>query len=125
MLGIASGGGGNPPRVLTLPLLPHRAVAERRRPEPLPRWAGRRRLSEADDGNGADRRAPGGGGGTERGASVSPTTNSSDSRPPSPRAGAALYQGYGTHYVDLWIGTPPQRQTVIVDTGESSIRRRI
>jgi hypothetical protein len=30
----------------------------------------------------------------------------------------ALYQGYGTHYVDLWIGSPtPQRQTVIVDTG--------
>ena len=31
----------------------------------------------------------------------------------------ALYQGYGTHYVDLWVGTPPQRQTVIVDTGSS------
>jgi len=30
---------------------------------------------------------------------------------------SALYQGYGTHYVDLWVGTPPQRQTVIVDTG--------
>ena len=29
----------------------------------------------------------------------------------------ALYQGYGTHYVDVWVGTPPQRQTVIVDTG--------
>lgn len=30
----------------------------------------------------------------------------------------ALYQGYGTHYVDLWCGSPtPQRQTVIVDTG--------
>lgn len=29
----------------------------------------------------------------------------------------ALYQGYGTHYVDIWVGTPPQRQTVIVDTG--------
>ena len=30
----------------------------------------------------------------------------------------ALYQGYGTHYVDLWMGSPnPQRQTVIVDTG--------
>eukprot|EP00984_Skeletonema_dohrnii_P009610 scaffold3677_cov94-Skeletonema_dohrnii-CCMP3373.AAC.4 len=31
----------------------------------------------------------------------------------------ALYQGYGTHYIDLWVGTPPQRQTVIVDTGSS------
>ncbi|KAI2510032.1 peptidase [Fragilaria crotonensis] len=29
----------------------------------------------------------------------------------------ALYQGYGTHYVDLWVGTPGQRQTLIVDTG--------
>jgi hypothetical protein len=29
----------------------------------------------------------------------------------------ALYHGYGTHYMDLWCGTPPQRQTVIVDTG--------
>ena len=29
---------------------------------------------------------------------------------------AALFQGYGTHYADLWCGTPPQRQTVIVDT---------
>lgn len=30
----------------------------------------------------------------------------------------ALYQGFGTHYVDLWVGTPtPQRQTLIVDTG--------
>jgi hypothetical protein len=29
----------------------------------------------------------------------------------------ALYQGYGTHYIDLWCGTPPQRQTLIVDTG--------
>ena len=28
-----------------------------------------------------------------------------------------LYQGYGTHYVDLWVGTPSQRQSVIVDTG--------
>jgi len=30
---------------------------------------------------------------------------------------AALFQGFGTHYADLWCGTPPQRQTVIVDTG--------
>jgi hypothetical protein len=32
---------------------------------------------------------------------------------------AGLYMGYGTHYVDLWCGSPPQRQTVIVDTGSS------
>ena len=25
--------------------------------------------------------------------------------------------GIGTHYVDIWVGCPPQRQTVIVDTG--------
>jgi hypothetical protein len=30
-----------------------------------------------------------------------------------------LYQGHGTHYVDLWVGCPPQRQTVIIDTGSS------
>ena len=34
-----------------------------------------------------------------------------------PKQMGALYQGYGTHYVDLWVGSPPQRQTVIVDTG--------
>ncbi len=28
-----------------------------------------------------------------------------------------ILQGYGTHYIDLWCGSPPQRQTVIVDTG--------
>lgn len=29
-----------------------------------------------------------------------------------------LHQGYGTHYVDLWVGSPkPQRRTVIIDTG--------
>ncbi len=32
---------------------------------------------------------------------------------------AGLYLGYGTHYVDLYCGTPPQRQTLIVDTGSS------
>jgi Xylanase inhibitor N-terminal len=30
---------------------------------------------------------------------------------------SGLFQGWGTHYADLWCGTPPQRQTVIVDTG--------
>jgi hypothetical protein len=30
---------------------------------------------------------------------------------------APLFQGIGTHYSSLWVGTPPQRQSVIVDTG--------
>mmetsp|Transcript_15963 Transcript_15963/g.17945 ORF Transcript_15963/g.17945 Transcript_15963/m.17945 type:complete len:148 (+) Transcript_15963:87-530(+) len=38
-----------------------------------------------------------------------------------PKQMGVLYQGYGTHYVDLWCGTPPQRQTVIVDTGSGYV----
>jgi hypothetical protein len=28
-----------------------------------------------------------------------------------------LYQGYGTHFAYIFVGTPPQRQSVIIDTG--------
>jgi len=28
-----------------------------------------------------------------------------------------LFQGYGSHYVSAWVGTPPQRQTLLIDTG--------
>ena len=28
-----------------------------------------------------------------------------------------LYQGIGTHYANIYVGTPPQRVSVIVDTG--------
>jgi hypothetical protein len=28
-----------------------------------------------------------------------------------------LFQGMGVHYAYMWVGTPPQRVTVIVDTG--------
>ena len=31
----------------------------------------------------------------------------------------AVYQDYGAYYVDLYLGTPPQRQTVLVDTGSA------
>jgi hypothetical protein len=30
---------------------------------------------------------------------------------------APLFRGYGTHFVYLWVGTPPQRVSVIVDSG--------
>jgi Xylanase inhibitor N-terminal len=32
----------------------------------------------------------------------------------------SLYQGFGTHYADVWVGSPPQRQTLIVDTGSAT-----
>lgn len=28
-----------------------------------------------------------------------------------------LYPGYGTHFSYIYVGTPPQRQSVIIDTG--------
>lgn len=31
------------------------------------------------------------------------------------------YQGYGAYYIDLYLGSPPQRQTVLVDTGSENI----
>mmetsp|Transcript_21357 Transcript_21357/g.39249 ORF Transcript_21357/g.39249 Transcript_21357/m.39249 type:complete len:317 (+) Transcript_21357:2-952(+) len=46
--------------------------------------------------------------------------NNNDNAPPNLYETGALYQGYGTHYLDLWVGSPtPQRQTVIIDTGSS------
>jgi hypothetical protein len=31
-----------------------------------------------------------------------------------------IYQGYGAYYVDIYVGSPPQRQTVLVDTGSEN-----
>ena len=28
-----------------------------------------------------------------------------------------VHQGYGTHFATIWVGTPPQRKSVIIDTG--------
>lgn len=33
---------------------------------------------------------------------------------------ASLFSGYGTHYVSIFVGSPPQRQTAIVDTGSDT-----
>ena len=39
-----------------------------------------------------------------------------------PQVITPLFQGMGTHFVDLYIGTPiPQRQTLIVDTGSGIV----
>jgi hypothetical protein len=82
--------------VTTIPLIPHHALAQRRRHllQQLPHQEEQENLEEDENFRRPFRRLAGG----------------------AQQVGA-LYQGYGTHYVDLWCGTPPQRQTVIVDTG--------
>jgi Xylanase inhibitor N-terminal len=101
-------------KIVTIPLLPHHDQRQRRRrrltqeldneedlylseerPRQYPRRdrTGRRRRAEVD-------------------------------RPRGQRAQQqqviGLYQGYGTHYADVWCGTPPQRRTLIVDTGSAT-----
>jgi hypothetical protein len=92
-------------KILSLPLVPHHVQKERRNRERQ-----RHLVSQPDDQNDYD------------------DPDDSKDRPETPQTRrrtqaenaqqvGALYQGYGTHYADLWCGTPPQRQTVIVDTG--------
>jgi hypothetical protein len=38
-------------------------------------------------------------------------------RQTGPGPHAPLYRGMGTHFIYIWVGTPPQRVSVIVDTG--------
>ncbi|VEU36151.1 unnamed protein product [Pseudo-nitzschia multistriata] len=103
----AAAGGGSPPypgRVLsggpggsvTFPLVPHHVQAARRglSGEEPPAGERRRRRRVAEDAN-------------AKGVTKDPEQM------------GVLYMGYGTHYADLWVGTPPQRQTVIVDTGSA------
>jgi Xylanase inhibitor N-terminal len=52
---------------------------------------------------------------------INSPSDADDAPPPIQIVG--LYQGSGTHYVNLWCGggdSPPQRQTMIVDTGSST-----
>ena len=98
--------------LVTLPLLPHRTVLDRRRRE---RRLGLLLTSNTgnDEGEGSEESTiydviPSGGYPQHR-RSEAPVSDRHEI--------LAMYQGFGTHYVDLWVGTPPQRQTVIVDTG--------
>jgi hypothetical protein len=112
----------------TVPLLPSQTLAHRRRRElieselPIPKEL---RLGWENDGTTTTttRRR-------RRAYDVIPADNAHDSvkrvggrfleGEANPYETGALYQGYGTHYIDLWVGSPtPQRQTVIVDTGSS------
>ena len=96
--------GAPPDGIISLPLLSHHGLQQRRRRE-------RRHVRELQvDGLGI-----GGVLGTDPASDLDSRhlkDNTSNPRPDQQLA--ALYQGLGTHYVDLWVGTPPQRQTVIV-----------
>jgi Xylanase inhibitor N-terminal len=107
--------------IITMPLVPHREQKARRRlekgggeinssmskqqqqeeQERVRSHYGRRHLVEGE--NAED--------------NVADNNNNNNNNFFHPEQIAVLYQGYGTHYVDLWCGTPSQRQTVIVDTG--------
>jgi hypothetical protein len=93
-------------KILSLPLIPHHVQKERRNRERQ-----RHLLSQPGEWNNYDT--------PDNTNKDRPETYQNRRRTQAENAQqvGALYQGYGTHYADLWCGTPPQRQTVIVDTG--------
>jgi len=107
--GAADGAGRDQARgdgVVTLPILSHRHVVERRRRELGLAPSG-------DDYGHGDRGAP------PHDRIPRYGTRGVGGRDLAIQQIGALYQGYGTHYIDLWVGYPAQRQTAVVDTGSS------
>jgi len=101
----ASASNGNP-GIVTFPLLSHQHVVQRHLAELSSTPHGRRLLAAHNLTSSSFDRLP----------FHRPRSLSSPSQQLSP-----LYQGYGTHYLDLWLGLPtPQRQTAVVDTGSSA-----
>lgn len=104
---------------ITHPLIPHRAHLERRRRELREKFGAEYDASLPPRPHTSRHSQTPRGGGE---AIVSSLRSGNDGGGRGERdlqqQMGALYQGYGTHYVDLWLGSPdPQRQTVIVDTG--------
>lgn len=90
---------------LIFPLVPDDSPEGRRR-----RRRFRRRMREMSGGEEEEE---------EKSEAVEKKEVEETSENPVKTTGDILYEGYGVHYVDLWVGCPPQRQTVIVDTGSS------
>ena len=90
--------------IISFPLLTHHHVVERRRRELL---HGDTNLSSLSLDNDDEDRIP-----------INNNLRHLSEHHAQQQLGA-LYQGYGTHYIDIWVGYPAQRQTAIVDTGSS------
>lgn len=104
----SSGGDSTSPLILSIPLVPrhiqyHRRLQElttQQRREHSTRYPRRRRLL---------------------GRNNNKLSSSSSTSSTSMLISAGLFQGYGTHYADVYCGTPhPQRLTLIVDTGSAT-----
>lgn len=54
---------------------------------------------------------------TDESSTSSPPGPSSTSRLLSKTNISPLYPGFGTHFSYIYVGNPPQRQSVIIDTG--------
>jgi Xylanase inhibitor N-terminal len=98
-----------PTGILSFPLLPHAAVQRRRLEEGKERHSPMLRIERPSHSK------------YYYTSSMAPTDGNDHrhllSYPADAAQVAGLFQGYNTHYVDLWCGSPAQRQTVIVDTG--------
>lgn len=81
--------------ILSFPLLSHHHIIERRRRELLLLSSSSNNVQEEDSNN----------------------IRHLATKQHAQQQLGALYQGYGTHYIDIWVGHPAQRQTAIVDTG--------
>jgi len=108
----------NDESIITLPLMNHQQFIERLRRERrlTPEQEGSQQDDENEHNNSSDSDSDHESASAtdeKDGHDTTATTNTTHAL-----SHAELYQGIGTHYVDLWVGTPnPQRQTLIIDTG--------
>lgn len=106
------------PRLVVLPLLPGDSPEGRRRR----RQRRQRRLQRQleDEQEELKTNLPEDSTSSEAAVVEKEANNNIDEESPVEMYRDVLYEGYGVHYVDLWVGCPqPQRVTVIVDTGSS------
>jgi hypothetical protein len=107
----------NDESIITLPLMNHQQFIERLRRERrlTPEQEGSQQDDENEHDSDSDHESASA---TDEKDGHDTTATANTTNAINVLSHAELYQGIGTHYVDLWVGTPnPQRQTLIIDTG--------